>query len=202
MEKGIIMLERKTIEQEEGYLRQKSKPVDFATDDWKQAYQKLDYFCKNDDNVLAMASVQIGIPLRMVYLKKTDLERLDEEYNEEKVLINPVVLKRVGLTRYWEACASCLDYTGLVERPYKMLVEYFDLEGKRHREWFEGFVAIVVSHELDHLEGILHIDIALEVLWMDVEQRKKWRKEHPYQIIRKTGEYINGKKNVVKKKCL
>ena len=42
-------LERKTIEKDETYLRQVSKPVDFKTDGWKEAIEKLDYFCKNDD---------------------------------------------------------------------------------------------------------------------------------------------------------
>lgn len=57
-------LERKTIEKDETYLRQVSKPVDFKTDSWKEAIEKLDYFCKNDNlNMMAMASIQVGIPL-------------------------------------------------------------------------------------------------------------------------------------------
>ncbi len=186
-----MCLERKTIENDEEYLRQVSRSVDFSTDHWKEAFERLDYFCKNDDNILALASIQVGIPLRMVYLKKTDLSRLDEEYNEERVLINPVVLKRIGLTRYWEACASCLDYIGLVERPYKMLVEYFKLDGKKYKEWFEGFIATVLSHELDHLDGVLHIDIALETLQMDRDARKEWREDHPYKVLRRTGQYVD-----------
>ena len=84
-------LERKTIENDEEYLRQISKPVDFKKDDWKIAIKELDYFCKNDDNIMALASIQLGIPLRVIYLKKTNLERLDEDYNEERVLINPKI---------------------------------------------------------------------------------------------------------------
>ena len=55
-------LERKTIENDEEYLRQISKPVDFKKDDWKKAIKELDYFCKNDDNIMALASIQLGIP--------------------------------------------------------------------------------------------------------------------------------------------
>ena len=117
-------MERKTIEKDEDYLRQISKPVIFESHDWKKAIEKLDYFCKHDDlNMMAMASVQVGIPLRLIYLKKTDLNRLEDDYNEEKILINPRIIKREGLTKYWEACASCGNYTGLVERPYKIQVE-------------------------------------------------------------------------------
>jgi hypothetical protein len=55
-----------------------------------------------------------------------------------KKLINPVIKMRVGLTQYWEACASCLDNIGLVFRPYKILIEYIDLFGKKHQKTFGG----------------------------------------------------------------
>lgn len=189
-------LERKTIENDEDYLRQISKPVDFKTEEYKDAIKELDYFCKNDDNVMAMASVQVGIPLRLIYLKKTDLNRLEDDYNEERVLINPKIIKEEGLTRYWEACASCLNYTGLVERPYKIEVEYYDIEGKKHREIFEGFESTVLSHEIDHLNGILHIDIALKIRELTKEERKELRKKEPYQIIQKDGEYTPTKQRI------
>lgn len=189
-------LERKTIENDEDYLRQISKPVDFKTEEYKDAIKELDYFCKSDDNVMAMASVQVGIPLRLIYLKKTDLNRLEDDYNEERVLINPKIIKEEGLTRYWEACASCLNYTGLVERPYKIEVEYYDIEGKKHREIFEGFESTVLSHEIDHLNGILHIDIALKIRELTKEERKELRKKEPYQIIQKDGEYTPTKQRI------
>lgn len=187
-------LERKTIDKDEEYLRQISKPVDFKTEEYKDAIKELDYFCKNDDNVMAMASVQLGIPLRLIYLKKTDLNRLEEEYNEERILINPKIIKEEGLTRYWEACASCLDYTGLIERPYKIDLEYFDINGEKHREVFEGFESTVLSHEIDHLNGILHMDIALKIKKLTKEERIELRKKEPYQIIRKEGRYTPKKR--------
>ena len=189
-------LERKTIDKDEEYLRQISKPVDFKTEEYKDAIKELDYFCKNDDNVMAMASVQLGIPLRLIYLKKTDLNRLEEEYNEERVLINPKIIKEEGLTRYWEACASCLDYTGLIERPYKIDLEYFDSQGEKHREVFEGFESTVLSHEIDHLNGILHMDIALKIKKLTKEERVELRKKEPYQIIRKEGRYTPEKRKL------
>jgi len=190
-------LYRKTIAEDEKYLRQISKSVDLSKDDWKEAVEKLDYFCKNDDNNMAMASVQVGIPLRIIYLKKTDLNRLEEDYNESKIMINPKILKSEGKTTYWEACASCLDNTALVERPYKMEIEYYDLEKEKHIESFEGFPCTVLSHEIDHLDGILHMDIAKDLKVMNKEERKEWRKTHPYEIISKDGEYIHPK-NIVK----
>ncbi|MCM1053513.1 MAG: peptide deformylase [Ruminococcus sp.] len=182
-------LQTKIIEHDEAYLRQISKPVDFSKNDWQEAVEKLSTFCSNSDLCLAMASVQLGIPLRLIYLKKTDLNRLKDDYNESKILINPKIIKSEGLTRYWEACASCLNYTGLVERPYKIVVEYYDIDGNKHEETFENFAATVISHELDHLDGILHLDVAIKVVNMPVEERRILREKEPYKIIKKDGPY-------------
>ena len=189
-----LRAETKTIKNDLEYLRQVSKEVNFDIDDWKEVLNKLDEFCKNDDNIRAIASIQLGIPLRLIYLKNTEVDKTDEpEYNESSVLINPVIIKREGLTKYWEACASCLDNTGLVERPYKVEIEYYDENKIKHNEIFEGFESTVLSHEMDHLYGILHIDKSLELYEMNKEERKEFRKTHPYKVIRKDGEFIENK---------
>ena len=110
-------------------------------------------------------------------------------------MINPVIISREGLTDYWESCASCLDNFGHVRRPYKITLEYFDINGEKHIDTFEGFEATVLSHEYDHLDGILHMDIADEVLVMKAEDRKKFRLEHGYNIVSKTGDYEEPMKN-------
>ena len=56
-------------------------------------------------------------------------------------------------------------------------------------EAFEGFESTVLSHEMDHLDGILHMDIADEVLIMTTEERKEFRKTHEYNIISKKGNF-------------
>ena len=181
---------RKTIENDEEYLRQISKEVDFSDDSYKEEVKELEKFCL-DTVCFALAAVQIGIPKRIVYLKNTTLDIPTEnmDYNESKVLINPVIISRKGHTKYWEACVSCLTNTGLVSRPYEMVIEYFDIDGVKQTETFEGFESTVLSHELDHLDGILHMDIAEELLQMDKDERKEFRKTHPYEIISKTCEY-------------
>lgn len=185
----------KTIEKDLEYLRQVSKPVDFKDNAYKEALKVLDDFCKKEENCMAMASVQLGIPLRLVYLKKTDLNHLeDDNYNEAKILINPVIIKKEGLTRYWESCASCMDNFALVERPFKIEIEYYDETQKKHHEVLEGFPATVVSHEMDHLDGILHMDKATKLLQMNAEERKKYRETHPYEILRKDGDFEENKK--------
>ena len=187
---GIL---RKTIINDEQFLRHISKSVDFASDKYEDAVQELANFCQNEENCMALASIQIGIPLRVIYLKKTDLNRLYEEYNEAKVLINPVIIKSKGETEFWEACVSCLNYTGLVKRPYEIEVMYYDISKKKHHETFTGFAATVISHEIDHLNGILHMDIAEKIIELNADERKSLRQIEPYKVIRKTGKYIHPK---------
>lgn len=208
-------IESITIEDNEEYLRQISKEVDIKNDkELMNDISVLDEYCK-ENAVMAMAAVQLGIPKRMIYLKNTNLDIInkiqantvseeEKNYNEAKVLINPVITKREGLTDYWEACASCLDNFGRVLRPYKIELEYYDVEGTKKQEAFEGFESTVLSHEIDHLDGILHIDIAEEVYQMPAEERKAWRINHGYKVYSKTGNYEvlrkeNSKKKVLKK---
>lgn len=206
-------IEAITIQDNEPFLRQISSSVDIKNDkELMNDIDILDQFCK-ENNVMAMASVQLGIPKRIVYLKNTNLDIINkiqnnsnseeiENYNEKKVLINPTILKREGLTEYWEACASCLDNMGRVLRPYKIELEYYDINGNQKVETFEGFESTVLSHELDHLDGILHIDIAEEVIEMPANERKKWRQSHEYKIYQKDGDYDSlrdkGKKKVLR----
>lgn len=190
-----------TILDNEKYLRQISNSVDIKNDkELKDNISVLADYC-DSNSVLAMAAVQLGIPKRMIYIRNTNLDIIknwqqnlitDEEehrYNEKKVLINPVIIKRRGLTEYWEACASCLDNMGRVLRPYEIELEYYDIEGNKHNEIFEGFESTVLSHEMDHLDGILHMDIAEEVLNMPSEERKIFRKTHDYEVLFKEGDY-------------
>ena len=191
---------RKTIENDEEYLRQISKEVDFSDKTYKEDIELLKRFCLARGS-LALAAVQIGIPKRIVYIRNTNLNELENtEHDESRILINPVVISRRGLTKYWEACASCLNNMGLVSRPYEMTIEYFDMEGKKHKEIFNRFGATVLSHELDHLDGTLHMDIAEEILVMTPDERKEFRKNHPYEVISKTCEYVVPQKKIIKTK--
>lgn len=199
-----------TIADNEPFLRQISSNVDIQNDTiLKDNIMVLEEFCKKN-SVMAMAAVQLGIPKRIVYLKNTNLDIIkkmqtnsttveEDNYNEARVLINPVVINREGLTDYWEACASCLDNCGRVLRPYKIDLEYFDVDGKKYFQSFEGFEATVLSHELDHLDGVLHIDVSEELMQMPKVERKKWRQTHGYNIYSKTGEYESLKQNLKQK---
>lgn len=185
-----------TIEDNIDFLRQVSKEVVLPDSELENDIKILDEYCM-ENSVMAMAAIQLGINKRIIYLKNTNLDIINkiqnnedvEDVNERRILINPVITNREGLTEYWEACASCLNKMGLVRRPYKIELEYLDLDGNKHKETFVGFESTVLSHEYDHLDGILHIDKSIKIYDMDREERKKFRKDHPYKIIYENGSF-------------
>lgn len=184
-------MERITIRNNLEFLRKVSTPVDFEKDDYLSCIESLKNFCRNNE-VYALAPIQIGIAKRIIYLKNTTSDmtkNTNSNYDEEIVLINPTIISTKGNTKFLERCASCLDYVGVVNRPYMVEVEYYDINGEKHNEVFTDFKATVFSHEYDHLDGILHIDIAESVMEMSIEETKQYRDEHPYQILSKDNEY-------------
>lgn len=189
------MLNRITIEDNEEYLRQTSVDVDFKNDDYKKYIDALSEFCQSNE-VYALAPVQIGIPKRIIYIRNTssDMTKNNKSYNEGIVYINPVIKKMYGHTKFLEGCGSC-KYTdgnyvvGIVDRPYRIDVEYFDMNATKHEKTVEGFESTIFCHEYDHLNGILHMDRIKESTKMTLGQMKEFRTNTPYEVIDKDKEF-------------
>lgn len=61
-----------------------------------------------------------------------------------------------------EGCLSLKDVWGVVKRPYGVYVSYQDETGTQHKKTFEGFLATIIQHEVDHLNGVLFPKRVLE----------------------------------------
>lgn len=184
----------RTIEKDEAYLRQRSKDVKKKDPELKHDIDVVANYCRENGNMIALASVQIGIPKKIIYIMKTEEYDVakEKDFEDKKiVMINPKIVEEKGETYYWENCASCMDNMGRVKRPYYIKVIYYDENFNRKEEAFEGFKATVFSHEYDHLFGILHIDIADKIYNMPLEERRKFRQkpENKYNVISKTCSY-------------
>lgn len=186
---------RKTIENDEEFLRQVSEEVNFEKDDIQSWIPQIKEACRKYI-LYALSPVQIGIPKRIIYIRNTnsDMNRNeDNNYDEDHFYINPIIVEKRGLTEFLEACGSCLELAGVVERPYQIKVEYYNLNGEKITETIEGFAATVFCHEYDHLNGILHFDIAKEIFKMNHEDLKVYRGNHPYKIFSKDCEWNEDK---------
>lgn len=73
-------------------------------------------------------------------------------------MINPEIIEEEGLVINREGCISVPDFTGNVNRPENIKVKYTDMEENEKTIMIFGFEAVVVQHEIDHLDGILFID--------------------------------------------
>lgn len=109
---------------------------------------------------VGLAAPQIGLPIRLVII---DLRPLAEDMPEfadfRKTYINAHVIDTDGEEEQMEE--GCLSLPGIhekVSRPTKVHVQYLDEQFVAHDEWVEGYLARVMQHEFDHLEGHMFID--------------------------------------------
>jgi peptide deformylase len=105
---------------------------------------------------VGLAAIQIGHDQSMLVY---DLSSPGEN-RQLKVLINPKIIEQEGsIISENEGCLSVPDYRADVKRSEVVLVEGFDRDEKPVRIHAEGFLAIVLQHEIDHLNGRLFIDL-------------------------------------------
>ena len=109
---------------------------------------------------IGLAAPQIGLAIRLVVV---DLDVLSEEYPEFKdfsrVYINAHIVETSEEVEAMEE--GCLSLPGIhekVTRPARIRVNYLDENFVEHDEWVEGFLARVMQHEFDHLEGKVFSD--------------------------------------------
>jgi peptide deformylase len=116
-----------------------------------------------------IAAPQIGMMERMVVIgiprEKRDAASLPEGRSSPLpsfplVLINPVISERSPeTTLIWDACFSYWGFFFQVARARRVTVEYHDLAGLSRRLQAEGDLAELLQHEIDHLDGVLAIDL-------------------------------------------
>ena len=121
---------------------------------------------------VGLAAPQVGTLLRIVVID-CSRSRKPCKHHGNLVLINPVITHREGEFIMREGCLSLPDYTGNVKRASSVIVEGLDNEEIPQKIVAEGFEAVVLQHEIDHLEGILFLD-RITSLKTDVFRRKSY----------------------------
>lgn len=113
-------------------------------------------------NGVGLAAPQIGLDIRLVVI---DLDVLKEEFPEYEGYRHTFINARVLETNEEEETdvieEGCLSLPGIqepVHRATRIRVSYMDENFEEHDEWVEGYLARVMQHEFDHLEGVLFID--------------------------------------------
>ena len=132
------------------------------TPDYPNLKELIDNMFETMDNAdgIGLAAPQIGLPIRLVVV---DLTPLAEDYPEfenfKRVYINAYINEEDGEdVTMDEGCLSLPSINEAVTRPDIIHVTYLDENFKEHNEKVEGYLARVMQHEFDHLDGMMFID--------------------------------------------
>jgi len=123
--------------------------------------QMLKILNKDVDKTAGLAAPQLGKLLNIIICRRVDLEIDEDDKNVVwEVMINPRITKKSKTkTVAWEGCLSVQNGNifGEVIRPEKISVVFFDKYGKKKSLNANDYLAHVVQHEIDHLNGILFV---------------------------------------------
>jgi peptide deformylase len=102
---------------------------------------------------VGLAAPQVGLKQQILVANPTG------DRQDDLVLVNPTITARSGAdTLYDEGCLSFPGIYAEIKRPERCTVVAFDVEGRKFEKEYDGFLARIVQHEFDHLEGVLLVD--------------------------------------------
>lgn len=131
-------------------LRKKARPVEVIDDKIKEILDDM-VETLHKYNGVGLAAVQVGILKRLVVIDLYDGKG-------PMKLINPVIIKQKGEQEVEEGCLSFPNKYVRVIRPADVTVEALDENGKKIKIHGKELLAQALSHEIDHLEGIVYLD--------------------------------------------
>ena len=131
-------------------LRKKARPVEMID---QRLVEILEDMAETmyESNGIGIAGPQVGVLRRIFVVDLGDDNGLIE-------FINPVITNTSGVQVGIEGCLSCPGATGEVERPAELDITALDREGNEFQLHATGLMAVCISHENDHLDGVLFID--------------------------------------------
>lgn len=132
----------------------------------------------SQDDGVAIAAPQIGVPLRIFLLATKTAKHLEKENQmKEKlplVYINPEITKRSKDRKLMEeGCLSVRYLYGKIRRSSKVNLEAIDEKGQKFSRGASGLLAQIYQHETDHLDGVLFIDNAKDLVDLPPEKQQR-----------------------------
>ncbi|GHO48266.1 peptide deformylase [Ktedonospora formicarum] len=137
-------------------LRQKAKRIS-RFDNSLHKLAKDMFETMHANNGAGLAAPQIGLSIRM-FVVELDDPKTEKHY--KIAMTNPEIIKTNGEQIGLDGCLSIPGYYGVnVRRADRVVVKGQDLNGKPMRVTAEGYFAWALQHEIDHLNGILYLDL-------------------------------------------
>jgi peptide deformylase len=136
-------------------LRYESRPLTRIDDDLRSTVRAM-FDLMYEARGIGLAANQVALPYRFFVLNVTaDAEQKDQE----RVFINPEIVKRHASVEEEEGCLSLPGLYAKVPRARRIKVRAFDLEGNLNELDAEDLLGRAIQHETDHLSGRLFIDL-------------------------------------------
>lgn len=141
-------------------LRQVAEEIDSSYPQLDQVIADMrDTLVKSDG--IGLAAPQVGLSIRLVIIDLTPLAEEMPEYKDYvHTFINPYI-EEYDETETDVSEEGCLSIPGIhesVRRPTRIRVTYQDEQFQPHDEWVGGYLARVMQHEFDHLDGVVFTD--------------------------------------------
>lgn len=168
-------------------LRQKASKIRKVDDSVRKLAQDMMDTVEVTPLAIALAAPQVGVLRRLIVVKLPAQDPEEVEDGEEPegpvelMLANPEIIRSSGQQIGIEGCLSIPGWIGEVQRAMHVTVKARDMQDKEVRIKAKGFLARALQHEIDHLDGVLFIDL--------VEDRDTLRYE-PFED--EDGEEIEG----------
>lgn len=141
-------------------LKQEAEDIDKDYPGLEQLIQDMYDTLKRSEGI-GLAAPQVGLPIRLAII---DLDVISDDMPEYKgyarTFINPYI-EEYDETEIDSSEEGCLSLPGIhetVKRPTRIHVTYLDEQFQEHDEWIDGYLARVMQHEFDHLDGVVFTD--------------------------------------------
>jgi len=141
-------------------LRQRAEEV-VGFDDELRRFCKAMFAVMEEARGVGLAAPQVGVGKRIFVTNHMGND--EGVLPDRRVWINPRIERPGGESTHEEGCLSIPEIYGKVSRPSRLDIVYQDEHGAEHRRHLDleagDFLAIIVQHELDHLDGRLFLDL-------------------------------------------
>ena len=109
------------------------------------------------DKGCGLAAPQVGVTKRIIVLDDNPSDE-DKSARRPMFLVNPEIIWRSDeMVLFNEGCLSLPDQRAEVERHEKVRVHFIDYNGAEQEILADDLLAIILQHEIDHLDGVLYI---------------------------------------------
>jgi len=129
-------------------------------------------FMFDNKGCVGIAAPQVGRHIRLITIDSSRNKKTTQSAGRI-IMINPRIIEHSGKTINREGCLSVPDFTGNIERAENIKVYYVDINGEERKLETSGFEAVIIQHELDHLNGVLFVD-RIKSIKHDLFQRKNY----------------------------